>query len=372
MVWRFAVITLVVLASLRGASAGDQPSSIAKLSRADGQVFVTAEGGTEGAARAGQALMPGTRVRTGASGAAELLFNDGTRAQLRANSSMMLSGTKRVESKKSAVVLFFGRLWSKVAKANTGETSYEVNTPNAVAGVRGTEFETAVGDDGTVRVRVDEGKVAVEDDDDEIFVSEDEQVDADADGTDEKEEASDDSTWKKWEGDASARAKKDGSKVMGSVKDKVNARKAKIEALRTQQTDLEAKRKGLESRAKAGDATAAAEVKRINQELKRIANEIADLGDSAASQFGYADHLADLANDPRFGMIGAKNIAAEAKSLRRIKADLDKMVKEGTDISVEAMDQMLRDMGDGKRGTLKDKKGSTTKDLFGDDDMDMR
>lgn len=372
MVRRFALMATIVLAGLHEASAADQPSAIAKLSRADGEVFVAAEGGAEGAARAGQALVPGTRVRTGASGSAELVFNDGTRAQLRANSSMMLSGTKRVDSKKSSVVLFFGRLWSKVTKASTNEASYEVNTPNAVAGVRGTEFETAVGDDGTVRVRVDEGKVAVEDDDDEIFVSEDEQVDATASGTGAKEQASDDSTWKKWERDSSDRAKKNGSKVMSGVKDKVNARKAKIEALRSEQRDLEAKRKSLESRAKAGDATATAEVKRINQELKRIANEIADLGDSAASQFGYADHLADLASDPRFGMIGAKNIAAEAKNLRRIKADLDKMVKEGTDISIEAMDQMLRDMGDGKRGTLKDKKGSTTKDLFGDDDMDMR
>ena len=74
--------------------------------------------------------------------------------------------------------------------------------------------------------------------------------------------------------------------------------------------------------------------------------------------------FADLAGDARFGMIDAKYIQMEAENLRRVKKMLDKMVSEGTDISMAAMDKML----DGKGApTLKDKKGSSAKDLFGDD-----
>ena len=45
---------------------------------------------------------------------------------------------------------------------SSGDVNYEVKTPNATCGVRGTEFVTSVGDDGTARVKVDQGKVAVQ------------------------------------------------------------------------------------------------------------------------------------------------------------------------------------------------------------------
>ena len=52
-------------------------------------------------------------------------------------------------------------------KAVGAQSSYEITTANAVCGVRGTEFETAVGEDGSVRVRVLEGSVNVAGDNNE-------------------------------------------------------------------------------------------------------------------------------------------------------------------------------------------------------------
>jgi hypothetical protein len=67
-------------------------------------------------------------------------------------------------------------------------------------------------------------------------------------------------------------------------------------------------------------------------------------------------------------MIDRKYLVTEAKSLRRVKAMFDTMVKEGTDISIEAMDKMINDMSTGKPGSLRDGSGSSADDLFGGDD----
>jgi hypothetical protein len=144
------------------------------------------------------------------------------------------------------------------------------------------------------------------------------------------------------------------------------ARKEKLETLRARQKHIEEKRKLALKRAKEGDQGAIEEIRRYNEELVAIADEIADLGDAAGSQFGLVDHFADLATDPRFQMIDGKYVEAEAVSMRRIKAMFDKMIKEGTDISMEAMEKMLDEMSDGQRGSLKFEKGSSKDDIFGD------
>ena len=77
----------------------------------------------------------------------------------------------------------------------------------------------------------------------------------------------------------------------------------------------------------------------------------------------------DLANDPKFKMIGRKYLIAEAKSLRRVKAMFDAMVAEGTDISEASLNDMMDDMRGGKK-TIKDK-DSAADTLFGNDEMDM-
>jgi hypothetical protein len=66
--------------------------------------------------------------------------------------------------------LIWGKVWSHVTKALSGsDAKFEVTTPRAVAGVRGTifrvdavQFVTATKKSNTTRVRVTEGKVAVQ------------------------------------------------------------------------------------------------------------------------------------------------------------------------------------------------------------------
>ncbi|HSI03140.1 MAG: FecR domain-containing protein [Myxococcota bacterium] len=335
-----------------------------KLTQAQGAVFIKTGEGAEQAGKTGESVPGGTRIRTGADGQAEVTFADGTKMQVRPGTTVALSNAKRNEQK-SSVVLFFGRVWSKVSRSVGAETNFEVNTPNAVAGVRGTEFETAVADDGTAKVRVTEGKVAVASDVDSEAedVSRGEETTADAKGVGDAASSSGEAQWDKFSSDGSARAKKDGGTIAKGMRERLDARRQKLQSLRERQTQLVKQRDSALKRAEMGDSAAAAEVKKAEKELATLGSQIADLADASESQFGYVDHLADLANDPRFGMIDRKTMLAEAKTLRKLKAQFDAMVKEGTDLSMKSMDKMMDDMQKGKP-TIKDKKGSSAKDLF--------
>ena len=334
-----------------------------------GKVWLSQPGHKERTTLSGAKIAEGTTVRTGKEARAEIILDDGSILRLRPNTSMKLSSSKRTQKKKTSLVLFFGRLWNKVIRGRN--TDFRVNTPNAVAGVRGTEFETAVADDGSLRVRVSEGQVDVGDTGRQAPVKADQEIEANEQGVGKVGSSQPNAQWAQWRQEKQKRLRTQTRDIVGGVKKRIMSRKEKIEDLRRAQKSIEQKRSRAEKRSRMGDRKALEEVKRYNHELATIADEIADLGDEAESQFGIIDHFADLAGDPRFAGIDRKYLEAEAKSLRKIKALFDKMVQEGTDVSIEAMDKMLDNMGKGNRDTLRDKKGSSVEDLFGDD-MDMR
>ncbi len=367
---RLAVVLALGLAA--SSARAEATATSGKLVKAQGQVFVRPPNGTEAAAQSGTQLVPGTQIRTGADGNAEVQFDDGSLLKVTPSTSIVLSPTKR-QQKKNSVLLFFGRVWSKVSPSKTGDANYEVQTPNAVCGVRGTEFETQVADDGSVRMQVKEGKVAVDGEDkDGAVAGAGQQVEANETGVDDTESSSGQQSEEAWRKEKGDRLNSSSESIVKSLKGKVMSRKDKMAKLVARQKELESKRTRAEERARAGEEGAIDEIKKYNKELAEIADAVADLGDEAAAQVGAVDHFADLANDPRFRGINRKYLEAEAASLRRVKADLDKMVADGTDISIQAMDKLLEDMGSGKgRGKLKDN-NSAADDLFGDDPMKMK
>ena len=333
-----------------------------KLTQVQGAVTVKT-GDSESAGKLNQTVPPGSQVKTGPDGSAEVTFDDGSVMRVRASSQVALSANPRPE-KKNSVVLFFGRVWSKVVRSTTGDSNYEVNTPNAVAGVRGTEFETAVADNGKARVSVSEGKVAVsaDHDADGPTVGKGQAADAAADGVQAPKAAGDDKSWKSWEDEGENGARSGGAGIAKDIHTKLDARQKKLQSLKQQIAEAVRKRDAAARQAEM-DPSAASEVERLNKEIQKLGGQIADLGDASAAQFGYVDHLADLANDPRFNMIDRKTMLAEASTLRRLKAQFDAMVKEGTDMSQKSMNKMMDDMRKGKP-TIKDKPGSVKDDMF--------
>jgi hypothetical protein len=68
---------------------------------------------------------------------------------------------KTPEERKVGAKLLVGKVWANVAKVVGGEARFEVQTENAVAGVRGTTFRVDAATDRSVVVKVYSGTVAV-------------------------------------------------------------------------------------------------------------------------------------------------------------------------------------------------------------------
>ena len=111
----------------------------------------------------GDELFPNMRVKTDATGLAEIHFADGSVARIDSNTELVLEGGSYNSEKQSLVVrinLLLGRVWSKVVGLTTPESAWEVKTTNAVATVRGTAFGMEF-TDGVSSVIGSENQVAV-------------------------------------------------------------------------------------------------------------------------------------------------------------------------------------------------------------------
>src|SRR6266851_4405077 len=113
------------------------------FSTVNGQVQIQRAGVTIGAA-SGVGVNVGDRILTGASGHAVIILNDQSRLEIGPVSSIALDQfTVSGGAPSTRVSLFSGVLRSIVNAGTGGAANYEVHTPNAVAAVRGTKFDTA-------------------------------------------------------------------------------------------------------------------------------------------------------------------------------------------------------------------------------------
>src|SRR5688500_15936624 len=110
----------------------------------------------------GAQLSIGDAVRTGEKSRLELTLLDGSRIRLGAGSKATLrEGRFQGDERQVGVTMWVGRLWAKVAKKLGGDSKFEVETANAVAGVRGTSFTVIANQDLSALVRVYSGTVGV-------------------------------------------------------------------------------------------------------------------------------------------------------------------------------------------------------------------
>lgn len=106
--------------------------------------------------RSGQTLLPGDKIKTGPGADAVITFANGSQLRLDENTEVAVnSSTDRI-----AISQTLGRTWSRVMKLLGQSQSYEIETPTAVATVRGTTFSTTVGNEETL-IEGDSEKVEV-------------------------------------------------------------------------------------------------------------------------------------------------------------------------------------------------------------------
>lgn len=312
------------------------------------------------AARSGEALPHGARLRTGRDGNAKLRFADGTEAALRPDTEIVV----RLGDEKSpnGAVLFFGRLWSKVAKAVGAKNSFEVHSANAVAGVRGTQLEVGVAADGSARVIVSEGLVAVSGDRDDrvVNVGAGFEVESRQDGAiADKKKASGDPDWDGWFAARARKLEKQGLAVAKDLDGRLARRRAKVEELVGEQRALRKEIEALEQRRKRGEDVDANLRERLAR-LERVTERLVDMRERLEAGFGLFARWGEVARGG--GFAGAAELKMMADDMAKVAADFGDMIEEGTDLSEEGMEETLRDMRDGP--TLRPKKKSAKDELF--------
>jgi hypothetical protein len=115
-------------------------------------------------ARKGMELQAGDRIITGKDGTAAVRFDDGSISRIASNSRIDLQELARDGADGASTTTLtagWGRVWNKVQDVTEKNSRFEVNTPAAVAGVRGTVFLVEVQSETDTVVRVYEGQVGV-------------------------------------------------------------------------------------------------------------------------------------------------------------------------------------------------------------------
>ncbi len=140
-----------------------QPKT-AQVSALEGKAQKARDRARATALSVGTGVAQGDQILTQDDSRLELKFSDGSVLRMGPKAKMQLTeahfggGPAR---RKLTAKLFFGNLWAKVTSVIQGEQKFQVETENAVAGVRGTTFRVDAHADKSVLVRVYAGAVAV-------------------------------------------------------------------------------------------------------------------------------------------------------------------------------------------------------------------
>jgi hypothetical protein len=151
-------------AAMIGSSRLDAEPKTAAVSALEGKATKTRQDQKPASLTVGTSVGQGDLIATDDDARLELKFSDGSALRVGSNARMQLTEahfgggpTKR----KMTAKLFFGNLWAKVTSVIQGEQKFQIETENAVAGVRGTTFRVDARTDKSVLVRVYAGAVAV-------------------------------------------------------------------------------------------------------------------------------------------------------------------------------------------------------------------
>ena len=151
--------TLIFIANLLVA----QTSANATVVSVVGRVELTPQGGTATPLERFTAIPAGGSIQTFADSRASLRLPSGTLIRLAPETTVQIAGLTAgnpAAQRKESIRMSVGRLWAKVSRLFGDESSFEVTTNNAVAGVRGTAFfvEASGAND---RFTVDHGTIVV-------------------------------------------------------------------------------------------------------------------------------------------------------------------------------------------------------------------
>jgi len=130
-----------------------------------GGAWVQKEGAAAEASLAvGDRVLAGDRVRTGKGSRLEIELPDGSFLRFDADTSFTVLAAdyrKKEQKRDIRVRMILGKAWAKVSRLLLGRGRFTIETPTAVAGVRGTVYRLNLNRDRSALVKVYDGKVEV-------------------------------------------------------------------------------------------------------------------------------------------------------------------------------------------------------------------
>jgi Tfp pilus assembly protein FimT len=296
----------------------------------------------------------GDTVRSGSDGQGQIVFTDESLLKINPNSRLAINTIISPVEKKNSVLLFFGRIWSKVSRKAFKRKSFEVQTPTAVCGVRGTDFTTAAYEDGTMLVQVVSGRVQVDNDASDAILSASQGTRVSFATQQVTSESDFQPEWQEEETSGRQSLFADGEKYGGHVHRQIQQRRDHLKQLVDKSAQLaETKADYLAAAQQAqeqGDDLAYEEninqATRINEEIKALNKEIAHHGRRLECHFGLFSHYGDLAKDPELSkqFKGKDFILQQLDDVESIYAEFNVMIEEGMKISMEDMEDLMDEM----------------------------
>jgi hypothetical protein len=141
------------------------------LSIISGNVEISGQASNQ-AGTDGMTLNAGTRIKTMPDSSALLTFFDGSTVELKSDTEIEITRLESNNGKAVTIVLkqWVGRTWSTVVKMADKGSRYQIETPSAVALVRGTQFLIDVDNTGRTREHTTQGLVSVSAKGEEVLV----------------------------------------------------------------------------------------------------------------------------------------------------------------------------------------------------------
>jgi len=296
----------------------------------------------------------GDHIRTQEKSRVTITLVDQSSLEIHSNTHIALNTIVSPIEKRNSVLLFFGRIWNKVRKTIVQMKGYEVQTPTAVLGVRGTEFEIGSYDDGTMIVRVDSGKVTVDSETDRRTLCSNQGTQLSFDARKIVVQSDFRPEWERTEKHARKNLFADGKKYGGFVYTEIHKRRDYLKGLVDKVNKFTAERERYVSLAKKaqkrgdeiGYESSMSEAKKISREILELNKRIAFYGRRLECDFGLFSHYGDLAKHPELSkkFHGKEFILKELDNIEMIHAEFNAMIEEGMKLSMKDMEDLMDEM----------------------------
>ena len=250
----------------------------------------------------------GDIIKTSEKSIVEIALVDRGSFKIHPNTQIALNTIISPVERKNSFLLFFGRLWIKIHKYALRSKAYEMQTPTCFAGIRGTEVGIASYEDGTTLVRVNSGRVTVNNEADRKTLSSNEGAALSFQEREIKTEHGFQPEWEKTQRTSRQRLFSDGEKYGNTVRGEILRRKDHLKHLIEKANQLSEEKDRYLSSAKEAEArgddleyeSCMSEANDINERIKKVNRKIAFYGRRLECHFGLFYHYGYLVQHPEY------------------------------------------------------------------------